>query len=390
MNMNYGCVGLGLIAAGLAMPASAMSEAEFQQMAAGIFAPVIAEHDIPGLAIGMTWQGQDYVYTAGMADRAAAVPVTAETLFELGSISKTFNVTLAALAAHQGRLSLADPVADHLPALKGSAIGLVSLMDLATHQTGGLPLQVPDEASDDGTLMRWLQDWQPVPDQGERSYSNVSIGLLGRIAAQAFGAPYAEALRSHLLQPMGLESSHVDVPEADMPRYAWGYARQDDSAIRVKPGMLDAEAYGLKSDLQDMLRFLRINLGDADIPPDLRQAVAQTHAGQTGTRHFQQAMIWERYPWPVSRDQLLAGNAAGMVMESQPATRLEQPDGSDHAVLFSKTGSTNGFGGYVAFIPDEDLGLVILANRNIPNPARVDAGLALIEAVLETGGRNQP
>ncbi|RQP05344.1 MAG: beta-lactamase [Paracoccus sp. BP8] len=390
MNMNYGCAGLGLIAAGLAMPASAMSEAEFQQMAAGIFAPVIAEHDIPGLAVGITWRGQDYVYTAGMADRAAAVPVTAETLFELGSISKTFNVTLAALAAQEGRLSLADPVAAHLPDLKGSAIGSVSLMDLATHQTGGLPLQVPDEAGDDGTLMRWLQDWQPVPGQGERSYSNVSIGLLGRIAAQAFGEPYSEALRAHLLQPLGLESTHVDVPEAEMRRYAWGYSRRDDSAIRVNPGMLDDEAYGLKSDLQDMLRFLRINLGDADVPPKLREAVAQAHAGRTGTQHFQQAMIWERYPWPVSRDQLLAGNAAEMVMESQPATRLDQPDLSDQAVLFSKTGSTNGFGGYVAFIPDADLGLVILANRNIPNPARVDAGLALIEAVLETGQRNQP
>ncbi|MEG4641533.1 serine hydrolase, partial [Paracoccus sp. APAP_BH8] len=312
------------------------------------------------------------------------------TLFELGSISKTFNVTLAALAAQQGRLSLADPVAAHLPDLKGSAIGSAPLMDLATHQTGGLPLQVPDEAGDDGRLMRWLQDWQPVPGQGERSYSNVSIGLLGRIAAQAFGEPYAEALRAHVLHPLGLESTHVDVPEAEMRRYAWGYSRRDDSAIRVNPGMLDDEAYGLKSDLRDMLRFLRINLGDADVAPDLRAAVAQTHAGQTGTRHFQQAMIWERYPWPVSRDQLLAGNAAEMVMESQPATPLDPPDASDHAVLFGKTGSTNGFGGYVAFIPDEDLGLVILANRNFPNPARVDAGLALIGAVLETGQRNQP
>lgn len=383
MNMRYGCVSLGLAAAGLAMPASAMSEAEFRQMAAGIFAPVIAEHDIPGLAVGVTWRGRDYVYTAGMADRAAAVPVTAGTLFELGSISKTFNVTLAALAAQQGRLTLADPVAAHLPELQGSAIGSVSLMDLATHQTGGLPLQVPDGAGDDDRLMRWLQDWQPVPGQGERSYSNISIGLLGRITAGAFGEPYAEALRSHVLQPLGLESTHVDVPKAEMRRYAWGYARRDDSAIRVNPGMLDDEAYGLKADLHDLLRFLRINLGDADVPPDLRRAVAQTHAGQTGTRHFQQAMIWERYPWPVPRDQLLAGNATEMARESQPATRLAQPDASDHAVLFSKTGSTNGFGGYVAFIPDADLGLVILANRSIPNPARVDAGLTLIEAVLD-------
>ncbi|WP_243698699.1 class C beta-lactamase [Paracoccus alkanivorans] len=384
--MNYGCVGLGLFAAGLAMPASAMSEAEFQQMTAGILAPVIAEHDIPGLAVGVIWQGREYIYTTGKADRAEARPVTADTLFELGSISKTFNVILAALSEQEGRLSLADPVADHLPELKDSAIGSVSLMDLATHQTSGLPLQVPDEASDDGTMMRWLQEWQPAPGQGERSYSNISIGLLGRIAAHAFDGTYAEALQAHVLDPLGLENVYIDVPTAAMPSYAWGYSREDDSPIRVNPGMLDDEAYGLKSDLRDMLRFLRVSLGDMDVPSDLREAVAKTHLGQTRTRNFVQAMIWERYPWPVSRDQLLAGNAPEMTTESQPATRLSSPETSDHAALFSKTGSTNGFGGYVAFIPDEDLGLVILANRNIPLPARVDTGLTLIESILEGEG----
>lgn len=384
--MNYGCVGLGLFAAGLAMPASAMSEAEFQKMTAGILAPVIAEHDIPGLAVGVTWQGREYIYTTGMADRAEARPVTADTLFELGSISKTFNVILAALSEQEGRLSLTDPVADHLPELKGSAIGSVSLMDLATHQTSGLPLQVPDEAGDDRTMMRWLQEWQPTPGQGERSYSNISIGLLGRIAADAFDETYAEALQAHVLDPLGLENVYIDVPTAAMPSYAWGYSRKDDSPIRVNPGMLDDEAYGLKSDLRDMLRFLRVSLGDMDVPPDLREAVATTHLGQTRTRNFVQAMIWERYPWPVSRDQLLAGNAPEITTGSQPAKRLSSPETSDHAVLFSKTGSTNGFGGYVAFIPDEDLGLVILANHNIPLPARVDTGLTLIESILEGEG----
>src|SRR5690606_7385493 len=129
MKMNYGCAGIGLIAAALAVPASAMTEAEFQQAASEIFAPVMSEYDIPGLAVGVTWQGQDYVFTAGVADRDGGVAVTDRTIFELGSISKTFNVTLAALAEVEGRLSLSDSVATHLPDLKGSAIGKVSLMD---------------------------------------------------------------------------------------------------------------------------------------------------------------------------------------------------------------------------------------------------------------------
>jgi len=360
-----------------------MTETEFQKAAAEIFAPVIAEYDVPGLAVGLTWQGRDYVYTTGMADRATDKPVTDKTLFELGSISKTFNVALAALAEQQGHLSLSDPASVRLPDLKDSVLGAVTLMDLATHQTGGLPLQVPDEAQDDSALMRWLQTWQPVPGAGERSYSNISIGLLGRASAEAFGGDYTTVLRDQILHPMGLENTYVDVPQAQMPQYAFGYSRKDDSPVRVNPGVLDSEAYGLKSDLRDMLRFLQINLGDVKIPPELQDAVAKTHAGQTRTRHFDQAMIWERYPWPVPREQLLAGNAPGMVTESQPATRFAEPETSDQEVLFSKTGSTNGFGGYVAFIPDEDLGLVILSNRNVPLPARVDAGLTLIESVLE-------
>ncbi|WP_232844843.1 class C beta-lactamase [Paracoccus onubensis] len=360
-----------------------MTETEFQKAAAEIFAPVIAEYEVPGLAVGLTWQGRDYVYTTGMADRAADKPVTDKTLFELGSISKTFNVALAALAEQQGHLSLSDPASVQLPDLKDSGLGAVTLMDLATHQTGGLPLQVPDEARDDSALMRWLQTWQPVPGAGERSYSNISIGLLGRASAEAFGGDYATVLRDHVLHPMGLENTYVDVPQAQMPQYAFGYSRTDDSPVRVNPGVLDSEAYGLKSDLRDMLRFLQINLGDVKILPELQDAVIKTHAGQTRTRHFDQAMIWERYPWPVQREQLLAGNAPEMVTESQPATRLAEPETSGQGVLFSKTGSTNGFGGYVAFIPDEDLGLVIMSNRNVPLPARVDAGLTLIESVLE-------
>ncbi|RJE89157.1 beta-lactamase [Paracoccus onubensis] len=388
MRMIYGCAGLGLFATGFvmplsAMPVSAMTETEFQKAAAEIFAPVIAEYEVPGLAVGLTWQGRDYVYTTGMADRAADKPVTDKTLFELGSISKTFNVALAALAEQQGHLSLSDPASVQLPDLKDSGLGAVTLMDLATHQTGGLPLQVPDEARDDSALMRWLQTWQPVPGAGERSYSNISIGLLGRASAEAFGGDYATVLRDHVLHPMGLENTYVDVPQAQMPQYAFGYSRTDDSPVRVNPGVLDSEAYGLKSDLRDMLRFLQINLGDVKILPELQDAVIKTHAGQTRTRHFDQAMIWERYPWPVQREQLLAGNAPEMVTESQPATRLAEPETSGQGVLFSKTGSTNGFGGYVAFIPDEDLGLVIMSNRNVPLPARVDAGLTLIESVLE-------
>lgn len=381
MNTIYGYAGACLFAAGLATPAAALTDAQFQAMARDAMAPIIAEYDVPGMAVGVVWQGREYIFTTGVADRAAGTPVTEDTLFELGSISKIFNATLAALAQGQGRLALADPVAARLPDLQGRDFGALTVMDLATHQTGGMPLQVPDQVTDDAALTDWLKGWTPE-GSGLRSYSNISTGVLGRIAASAYGTTYADALRTNLLAPLGLSDTHVTVPDDRMATYAWGY--RDDQAVRVNPGMLDAEAYGLKSDLGDLLAFLRQSLGDTDAPQPLRDAIALTHAGQTRNANFTQAMIWERYPWPVPRDQLLAGNAPQVAMESQRSTPLDQPDTTKSGTLFSKTGSTNGFGGYVAFIPDEGLGLVILANRNVPLQDRVGAGLTLIETVLET------
>lgn len=385
MKMNHGYAGFGLIAITLAtpLPVMAMSQDEFNTIAAEIFAPVMEEYDLPGLTVGVTWQGENYIYTAGMADQDASVPVTPDTIFELGSNTKTFNVTLAALAEERGLWSLNDKVSGSFPELEGSDFGTLSLMDMATHQTSGLPVQVPDEVTDDAGMLAWLQNRKPLAAGHERSYSNISIGLLGQATAKSFGQSYADALREHVLQPFELNSTFVDVPDSDMSRYAFGYLKDDDKPVRVNPGMFEVEAYGVKSSVTDMLRFLEINLGDVTVSSELTKAIAKTHYGQTKTEHFTQAMIWERYPWPVSRDQLLAGNAQEISRESQPATRLTQAETSEEGVMFSKTGSTGGFGSYLAFVPDEDIGLVMLSNRVFPNQVRVDAGLSLIQAVLQ-------
>ncbi len=101
-----------------------------------------------------------------------------------------------------------------------------------------------------------------------------------------------------------------------------------------------------------------------------------------------QDLIWEQYPRPVSLDTLVAGNGYGMILE--PHTVKPVAPSSDAAarpakVWINKTGSTNGFGGYVVMLPDRQVGLVMLANRNYPNAARVKtayrilAGLGAIE-----------
>lgn len=380
---------LGLAVAMLAAPAHArsLSDQQFHDISEKVFRPVIEEFDIPGIAIGVTLDGKQYVFTDGMANREASVPVDKDTIFELGSNSKLFNVALAALGEQKGLLSLHDTVSRHVPALIGTAFDQISLYDLSAYATGGLPLQVPDDVTDHQALMVYLKAWKPKADtKSLRAYSNVSIGLLGLIVGDRFGDSYEDAISKDLLPALGLDSTFVTVPDAAMGRYAFGYSRTDDSPIRVNPGMLDAEAYGIKSSVTDMTYFLDAQLGNLALDDEMNAALARTRVSEYDTAHYAQAMIWEGYPWPVDAAQLAAGNSADMVLQPQPITHHAATD-LDGAVFLNKTGSTNGFASYVAMVPSEKIGVVILANRNYPNPVRAGATLDFINQLLDATGK---
>ena len=369
------------------LPASLFAQGatseQIVEIAGASFAPVIEQYRIPGLVVGITWQGQHSFYATGVAARKGNVAATPDTIFELGSISKIFTATLAALAEDRGMLDLDAPVSDSIPQLEGAAFGAIRLVDLSTHVTGGLPLQVPGEVGNMPELIRWLEGWQP-PQPGTRSYSNVSIGLLGHITAQTMGMPFAQAAQDVLFPAMGLGSTYVDVPDDAMDRYAFGYDRKTDAPIRVNPGVLADEAYGVKSTARDMLRLLDLELGRGGADPALTAALERTRQGQAETAYYTQDMIWEQYPWPADVAKMEAGNGYDFILSPQPATRLTPPLPPQRDVILNKTGATNGFGGYVALLPGQDLGIVVLANRNYPNEARVRATFALITDLLAT------
>ncbi|ADH91736.1 Beta-lactamase [Ancylobacter novellus DSM 506] len=373
-----------LLALGAALPLSSLARAaddDFQRRAADIFPPLMKAHDIPGLVVGLSREGRHDFFAAGLTARKGGKPVDADTLFELGSVSKTFNVALAALASERGRLALDKPLAEVLPRFKGTAFGALTPINLATHATGGMPLQVPDGVKTDAALMDWLAAWKPAaPPQTRRAYSNISIGMLGRVTASALGTSYTEAAQGTLFPMLGLKGTFIDVPAAARARYAQGYNRAN-KPVRVTPGLLDAEAYGVKSCARDMLRFLDAHLGTVEVPAELSRALALTRTGYFETARYVQDMVWEQYPWPVGLDRLIAGNSMDMATKPQPITRLAPPLPPQQAVFINKTGSTAGFGAYAVMLPAQRTGLVILANRGYPNGERAKAAYGLIEAL---------
>lgn len=353
---------------------------DFSSKARTSFEPIIKQYDIPGLVIGITRNGVHDFYAVGLASRADDRAVTPDTLFELGSMSKVFNVTLAALAEQRGALKLDDTVAHHVCADTCSIGDKLTLMDLATHHSGGLPLQVPDDVSDMPSMIGWLKDWRP-PQPSTRSYSNVSIGMLGYISAEAMGSNYRQVAKDILFPAFHLKHTWIDVPRNEMNQYAFGYDKKTNAPIRVNPGVLDAEAYGVKSSARDMLKVLDVELGLGQASEQLRKAVERTQEGQYKTAFFTQDMIWEQYSWPADLKTIVSGNGYDFIMKPQLVDRIIPPLPPQRNVILNKTGSTNGFGGYIAMIPGEGLGVVVLANKNYPNEARVEATYSLIKAL---------
>ncbi|TKC92306.1 beta-lactamase [Trinickia terrae] len=376
-----------LLCAMCAMPcashASDVSPQRVKRVVDDAIQPLMAKDKIPGMAVGVIVEGKPMVLDYGVVSTRTRKPVTNDTLFELGSVSKTFTATLTSWAQVNQQLALSDSVGKYLPLLRGSPFGNVSLLDLGTHTPGGLPLQVPDDIHDEAQLMRYFKAWRPTYAAGTyRTYANPGIGMLGLIAAKSMGQDFTALIEQRLFPALDLKNSFIDVPADRADDYAQGYTK-DGKPIRMAGGVLAPEAYGVKSTAADLLRFVEANMKLVKVDEPLQRAITNTHTGYFKAGPMTQDLIWEQYPYPVALKSLLEGNAPAMALDATPVTEIKPPLPPRDNVWINKTGSTNGFGSYVAFVPEKRLGIVILANRNFPIEDRVAAAHRILTALTE-------
>lgn len=352
---------------------------QLQSIVDGVIRPLMSRYDIPGMAVALTVEGRAQTFNYGVSSKERLAPVTASTIFEIGSISKMFTTTLAALGQATGELSLDEHPGHHLPRLKGRPIDRATLLHLGTYTSGGLPLQFPHGVGDDGAALAYFEAWQPEAPPGTvRQYSNPSMGLLGAVTAIAMKDGFAKLVEARLLRKFGMHHTYIQVPPSAMADYAWGY--RDGKPVRVGPGALDEASYGIKSTAADMLRFVQANIDPSGLEAPLRRAVAATQVGHFRVGGMVQGFGWEQFPYPLSREMLLGGNAEEVIFDPNPVQPWGPPV-AGASRLFDKTGSTGGFGAYVVFVPMKRIGLVMLANRSFPIPARVEAAYTILAQV---------
>ena len=362
---------LSLLATSAATFAAEDEKANVEKCVAQAIHPVMDRYGIPGMAVGIVVNGRRFVFDYGAASKATGKPVENNTLFEIGSVSKTFTATLASYAQVGGQLSLSDHASKYLPSLRGSSFDEVTLFHLGTYTSGGLPLQVPDDIKNDDQLMRYFQSWKPTYASGSyRIYSNPSIGMLGVIAAKSLNEEFVTLMERKLFAALGLKNTYLNVPTSQMDHYAQGYT-ETDAPIRMAPGVLDAETYGVRTTAGDLLRFVEANMKMLELEEKWQRAITDTHTGYYRIGAMTQDLIWEQYSCPVALKDLLTGNSAEVILRANPVFKLDPPSPPRDDVLINKTGSTNGFSTYVAFVPGRKTGVVLLANKRYPISARV-------------------
>jgi beta-lactamase class C len=298
-----------------------------------------------GVAVAVRINGETRFFNFGFANDARNERVTADSIFNLGSVGKLFATTTLAEAVNRGELSHDDPVAKYVTELqRGGDVRRITLGELASH-TSGLP-DVPGqyERWHRGKytwpdFVRFLNSWKADPrhEPGKQYlYSDTAMVLL-RIALQRrFKTPFARLMHQRITGPLGMTSTALPLPRDLLGRAVQGYGPEGQPI--GKPGMEGGTfqwpgSGQIYSSARDMATFLAANMGEFPDhgPMENAMALAQQPVFTVGP-HFKQALAWQ---------DISSGNLT----------------------ILDKNGGLNNTSTYIGFAPQRKLGVVILVNR---------------------------
>lgn len=312
----------------------------------------------------------------GLANKQSELKAGPEVVFELGSVTKVFTATLLALQPS----ILSDPLSRHLPVTVNNAnLADVTLQQLATH-TSGFPRDVPqkikgpgkdgavylfrDQAPpSDSALVKFWNQWGSTDTPNYCSpckvgtcwqYSNVGFVTLGYAAA---GVGYNTQLAANITGPQQLNMPSTAAQVPPDAKKAQGYHPNGNAATK--------EAEDLKSNANDMLIWIKAQLGVGSIPQALASAIALTQK-----TYFTSQQQCAQSKHPIKFNMGLAWQ-----IHPLPGTKI---------MLFIKDGAS-GLGGqscWVGFVPERKAGVAVLTNGVGAKPAPAALGLQILDTLL--------
>lgn len=363
---------------------------------------LMRENHIPGGAVQTYGNERVRSYYFGVENILTQKEVTANTVFEVGSFTKLFTCLLLAEEVIAGRMKLTDSVTKYLPQYSESFFNSITLESLATH-TSSLPFLPPYNIQKQSQVYDYLAQWCPLEKVGTVwQYSNVGYGLLGNVIEAETHTDMNTLYIERILKPLGMQSIGINVPKKFQSDYAQGYERHgypvphahyaqsyndEGKAIsHFKLSLLPA-AGAMKMTSHDTLLFLKLAVGDSDVPNELAQAMQMTQKTYVHTSQLEQGLGWGIYPltFPIDKTlqkKLLAAKER-FDREALPAEILSPAQQNFNGnALMEKTGLTGGFRAYIGVISNKKLGVIILLNRCISTHELVKTGRKILLNLL--------
>lgn len=319
------------------------------------------------LVVGLV-QGEKRQIAAWGTLQPSGKAVDDTTLFEIGSVTKVFTITLLAILVEQGKLTLETPVNQMGTAYK-KLPDTVTLESLATHTSGlpRLPSNLAKSVRQDPhnpynaytvqDLYEYLQtlDNQPGKTTGIISYSNLGVGLLGHILTEFLGQSYEDAIAQYICNPLNLSDTCITLNAEQKQRFAQGY---NEDGKPVKPWDLPtlAGAGALRSTAKDLLTFMAANWqSPSSAMVKMRELRYQEFAPNSGLYGVVEKLgnwvqKWRGQPL-VQRET--RGIGLGWMLEYLPVR---------DRLVYTHTGGTAGHRVFCGFIPKTQTGVVVMSN----------------------------
>ena len=307
--------------------------------------PYVGNGQAKGIVVGLLEpDGTRRVLTFGEPGEGAR-PLGASSVFEIGSITKSFTGAVLADMVRRGEVKLDDPVAKYLPA--GVRVPThngrqITLVDLATHMSGLPRFPTGYEPPDPGNpyaqyaaehLYAFLSSYELELEPGAKfEYSNLGMGLLGHALARAAGAESFKTLvAERVLRPLGMSMTGYGREGELSPWMTRGHDKEGKVASPFDIDVL-AGGGGLNSNVNDLMTYLEASIGEPTSP--LEHAMRDAHRGHHTPR---------------------PGMEVGLGWMSAKRGALN---------LVGSRGGSAGYSTFIAFDPDTRAGVVVLANSS--------------------------
>jgi len=229
-------------------------------------------HRVPGVAVGIIHHGEEHVAGFGVTNVDHPLPVDADTLFQIGSITKTITGTAVMRLVEMGKLDLDIPIRTYLPDLRLSSeevAAQVTMRHLLTHTAGWVGNYFDDLGSGDDALAKIVTKMADLPQLTPLgavwSYNNSGFYLAGRVIEVVIAKTYEAAVKELVLDPLGMTMSFFFPADVITYRVAVGHNVLDEGPVVTRPWALPRTAHpigGIISSVKSLLRYAHFHIGD--------------------------------------------------------------------------------------------------------------------------------